>query len=115
MCNQITVVSPQCKGTMKHLSTACWDKVGRWGGDCSLMPPNNTPVYSVLGLPLLNTFLTFQGLHSIQKSAKRDLRLPFLPTASGEIHNDPLRTTWDLVVWWWGGGQCLYCLVSIGN
>lgn len=82
---------------MKHLSTACWEE-GE-GGGCSWMPPNNTPVYSVLGLPLQNTFLTFQWLHSRQKSAKRGLRCLFLPTASRDVHNDPLRTTWDLVVW----------------
>lgn len=82
------------------------------------MPPDNTPVYSVLGLPLLNTFLTFQWLHSIQESAKRDLRCLFLPIASTEIHNDPLRTTWDLmvvVVVVRGDTQCLYCLPSIGS
>lgn len=98
----------------------------RWGGVCSLMPPNNTPVYSVLGLPLLNTFLTFQRLHSIQKSAKRDLRCLFSLLLGGEgwVHNDPLRTTWDLVVGGGGGGgdgvggggdKAWHCLGSIGS
>lgn len=60
------------------------------GGFCSLMPLNNTPVYSVLGLPLLNTSLTFQWLHSIQKSAKRDPCCLFPPPLGGEgTHNDP--------------------------
>lgn len=85
-------------------------EVGR-GGGCSLMPPNNTPVYSVLGLPLLNTFLTFQWLHSIQKSAKRDLRCLFSPRLAGRYTMIP----WELPGTWWGGGQCLYCLISIGS
>lgn len=79
--------------------------LGGGGGVCSLMPPNNTPVYSVLGLPLLNTFLTFQQLHSIQKSAKRDPRGLFSAPLGGEgTHNDPLRTTWDLGDGGGGGG-----------
>lgn len=82
------------------------------------MPPNNTPVYSVLGLPLLNTFLTFQRLHSIQKSAKRDPRSLFSAPLGGgtQTHNDPLRTTWDLVVVVGGGGdKAWHCLGSIGS
>lgn len=99
----ITTISPLHRGTKEHLSTACWDGVCV-GGFCSLMPPNNTPVYSVLGLPLLNTFLTFQRLNSIQKSAKRDPRCLFsLPLGGEGTHNDPLRTTWDLVVVGGGG------------
>lgn len=56
--------------------------VGGGKGGRSLMPPNNTPVYSLLGLPSLNTFLTFQELHSIQKKKKCRERLAaaFLPT-----------------------------------
>lgn len=43
------------------------------------------------------------------EKCKERLAVPFLPTARREIHNDPLRTTWDL------GEQCLYCLISIGS
>lgn len=88
--------------------------LGLGGEGCSLMPPNNTPVYSVLGLPLLNTFLTFQWLHSIQKSAKRDLCCLFSPQLGGRYTMIP----WELPGiwrWWWWGGQCLYCLISIGS
>lgn len=38
------------------------------------------------------------------EKCKERLALPFLPTARREIHNDPLRTTWDLVVVVVGGG-----------
>lgn len=69
----------------KEASINCMLGLGG-GGLCSLMPPNNTPVYSVLGLPLLNTFLTFQRLHSIQKSAKRDPRRLFSPPLGGGTH-----------------------------
>lgn len=31
MRNQMTLISPQCRGTMKHLSTACWDDKGGVG------------------------------------------------------------------------------------
>lgn len=104
---------------------------GKEGGG-ALMPPNNTPVYSVLGLPLLNTFLTFQWLHSIQKSAKGDSRRFFFPfLSSPELRGRYTMIPWELPgIWWWcrcrsrreeeeevgrGGRQCLYCLISIGS
>lgn len=51
----------------------------------------------------LNTFLTFQRLLSIQKSAKRkrerafffSFSFFFLPLQVQQIHKDPLRATWD--------------------
>lgn len=62
--------------------------VGGGKGGRSLMPPNNTPVYSLLGLPSLNTFLTFQELHSIQKKKKvqRETCGGFSPHREGERH-----------------------------
>lgn len=88
--------------------------VGGGKGGRSLMPPNNTPVYSLLGLPSLNTFLTFQELHSIQKkkkSAERDLRRLFSPQRGRETHNDLLRATWDLVK----GNNGRIVLASLGS
>lgn len=70
------------------------------GGVCSLMPPNNTPVYSVLGLPLLNTFLTFQRLHSIQKSAKRDPRSLFSPPLGWGGGHKHTMIPWELPGIW---------------
>lgn len=88
--------------------------VGGGKGGRSLMPPNNTPVYSLLGIPSLNTFLTFQELHSIQKkkkSAERDLRRLFSPQRGRETHNDLLRATWDLVK----GNNGRIVLASLGS
>lgn len=43
------------------------------------------------------------------EKCKERLALPFLPTARREIHNDPLRTTWDLVLRgpWVGDNACI--------
>lgn len=101
---------------MKHLSTACWDKRG--GGILWCRQTIHLFTVSSVSL-LLNTFLTFQWLHSIQKSAKGDWRCLSSPQLV-EIHNDPLRTTWNLEM---GGGEreggggnnaCIV-LISIGS
>lgn len=97
------------------------------------MPPNNTPVYSVLGLPLLKYISHIPMAPFNTEKCKGRLALPFLATARREIHNDPLRNylgfgggggcvcVWGGVgvareyVCVGGGGQCLYCLISIGS
>lgn len=112
MCNQITAISPPCRATKRHLMD-CMLGLG-WEGSvlwCLL----TKHLFTVsLGLPLPNTFLTFQWLHSIQKSAKRDLRYLFSSQPRGRYTMIP----WELPgIWWREGGewQCLYCLVSIGS
>lgn len=66
------------------------------------MPSNNTPVYSLLGLPLLKYISHIPMAPFNTESAKRESSLFFTPTATAEvIHNDPLRATWDFR----GGGN----------
>lgn len=74
------------------------------------MPPNNTPVYNLLGLPLLNTFLTFQWLHS--ESAKRDLNRFSSPKLGGQGSLENYLG----FVWGGGGNNDNTCIViSIGT
>ena len=93
---------------MQRLSAACWDWEGG-GARWSLMPPNNTPVYSVLGLPLLKYISHIPMAPFNTEKCKGRLALPFLPTARREIHNDPLRNYLGF-----GGGGRYVCVCGVG-
>lgn len=73
---------------------------------CSSMPPDNAPVYRLPGLPLPNTFLAFQRLHSIQK-VQRETHGAFFPPQWGHTCT---MIPWELPG---TGEQCLYCMTSI--
>lgn len=74
------------------------------------MPPNNTPVYSVLGLPLLKYISHIPMAPFNTEKCKGRLALPFLATARREIHNDPLRN----YLGFGGGGGCV-CVCGGGG
>lgn len=64
------------------------------------MPSNNTPVYSLLGLPLLKYISHIpEAPFNTEKCRDRGRELSFsfffLPLQLQQIHNDPLRATWD--------------------
>lgn len=82
----------------------------RVGGVRSLMPPNKTPVYGVLGSPFAKYISHIPAAPFNTEKCKERLALPFLLAAKREIHNDPLRTTWDMVTGGRGGDNA--CIVS---
>lgn len=93
---------------MRRLSTACWDRGEGLFFDASkqytcLQSPWSPFAKYISHIPTapFNT-----------EKCKERLALRFLPTARREIHNDPLRTTWDLGgggvgVGAWGDNACI--------
>lgn len=108
MCKDVYVISRE---TMLRVYLSCLNN--RSGVTLWCLRTIHLFTVSLVSL-CLNTFLTFQRLHSIQKSAKsKRERVFFSPLQLQQIHNDPLRATWDFEGGV-GGNNGLYCPSSIG-
>lgn len=93
---------------MKRLSTACWD-----GGVLFFDASKQYTCLQCPWSPFAKYISHIPMAPFNTEKCKERLALLFLPTARREIHNDPLRTTWDLVGgvvvggWVAGGGTTM--------
>lgn len=83
-----------CNPQRNSAASLCRAWIIKWG--CSLMSSNNTPVYSLLGLPLLKYISHIpKAPFNTEKCKEQERFFFFLPLQLQQIHNDPLRATWD--------------------
>ena len=130
MCNQTSVVSPPCRGTMKHLSAACWD---RCVCVCvCVLFFDASKQYTCLQCPCSPFAKYISHIPTAPfntEKCKERLALPFLPTVERRERERERYTMipwelpgirWSGVGFGWrleggGGEQCVYCLLSIGS